>query len=53
LNRAPGASPLGPLGGGSMSITVPLVVDGRVLAEVTASELNRPGGPVIKQRAIV
>jgi chromosome segregation ATPase len=40
-------------GGGSMSITVPLVVDGRVLAEVTASELNRPGGPVIKQRAIV
>jgi hypothetical protein len=40
-------------GVGSMSITVPLVVDGRVLAEVTASELNRPGGPVIKQRAIV
>jgi hypothetical protein len=40
-------------GVGSMSITVPLVVDGRVLAEVTASELNRPGGPVIKQRAVV
>jgi hypothetical protein len=52
LNRAPGASPLGAFGG-STTVVVPLVVDGRVLAEVTASELNRPGGPVIKQRAIV
>lgn len=40
-------------GTGSTTVVVPLVVDGRVLAEITASELNRPGGPVIKQRAIV
>jgi hypothetical protein len=53
LSKVPGNQPLPAFGSGSMSITVPLVVDGRVLAEVTASELNRPGGPVIKQRAIV
>lgn len=40
-------------GGGGGSITIPLVVDGRVLAEVTASELNRAGGPLIRQRAVV
>lgn len=54
LSRMPGNQPLPAMGfGGGGSITIPLVVDGRVLAEVTASELNRPGGPVIKQRAVV
>lgn len=55
LSRVPGNQPLPAMGfgGGGGSITIPLVVDGRVLAEVTASELNRPGGPVIKQRVIV
>lgn len=54
LSRVPGNQPLPAMGfGGGGSITIPLVVDGRVLAEVTASELNRPGGPVIKQRAVV
>lgn len=51
LNRTPGNGPLEGLGGVN-SVTVPLVVDGRVLAEVTASEFNRPGGPLIRQRAI-
>jgi hypothetical protein len=54
LSRVPGNQPLPAMGfGGGGSITIPLVVDGRVLAEVTASELNRPGGPLIRQRAVV
>lgn len=55
LSRVPGNQPLPAMGfgGGGGSITIPLVVDGRVLAEVTASEFNRPGGPLIKQRVIV
>ena len=54
LSRVPGNQPLPAMGfGGGGSITIPLVVDGRVLAEVTASELNRAGGPLIRQRAVV
>jgi hypothetical protein len=51
LNRSPGNAPLDGLMG-TGTITIPLVVDGRVLAEVTASEFNRAGGPQIQQRAI-
>jgi hypothetical protein len=44
------AMPASVSGGGAQVIQ--LVVSGRVLAEVTAAELNRAGGPKIAQRAI-
>jgi len=54
LSRVPGNQPLPTIGqAAGQSITIPLVVDGKVLAEVTASEFNRPGGPLIRQRVIV
>lgn len=46
--------PLGGAGaGGPQSIVIPVHVGGRQVAEVVASELNRPGGPKITQKALV
>lgn len=39
-------------GGGAQTIVIPVSVGGRQVAEVVASELNRPGGPKITQKAI-
>ena len=56
LNRTPGNGPL-PSGFGTSSagptIVIPVHVGGRQVAEVVASELNRPGGPKITQKALV
>jgi hypothetical protein len=44
--------PRGGGGGFSGTVVIPVSIGGRVVAEVVASELNRPGGPKITQRAI-
>lgn len=40
-------------GGSVATIVVPVSLDGRVVTEVVAANLNRAGGPVISSRAIV
>jgi hypothetical protein len=53
LNRTAGNSPLpSGMGGGGVQV-IQLVVSGRVLAEVSAAEFNRAGGPKLSSKAVV